>query len=121
MIFVGYTKNHAGDSYHTYNTNTGYVTETRDITWQHHMYYGKPEARYKVIVYPHVALPFEPEDVEAREGAMLNASEPKVESKDNEEEWSTIHTRLGRVVKPPELYMKLFGTNGIDGVLSTIH
>ena len=50
------------------------------------MYYSKPEDRDEVIVYPEVALPFEPEDAEAREGVTLNTHEPKVESKDNEKE-----------------------------------
>ena len=78
MIFIDYAKNHAGDHYCMYNPNPGHVTETRDITWLHHMYYGKPEARDKVVVYSQVALPFEPEDAEARVGVMLNTSEPKV-------------------------------------------
>ena len=121
MIFVSYAKNHAGGCYNMYNPNTGYVTEMRDIIWLHCMYYGKPEARNEVLVYPQVALPFEPEDAEAMEGVMLNASEPKAKSKDNEEEWNTVHTRLGIVVKPPVLYMKEFGTDGIKGVLSSIH
>ena len=42
MVFIGDAKNHAGDCYHMYNLNTGYMTETRDITWLHHMYYCKP-------------------------------------------------------------------------------
>ena len=48
------------------------------------MYYSKQEARDKVVVYPQVILPFELEDAEAREGVKSNASELKVESKDNE-------------------------------------
>ena len=76
MIFIGYAKNHAGNCSCMYNPNTGYVTEMRDIMWLHCMYYSKPEARDYIIVYSQVALPFEPEDVEAREGVMLNASEP---------------------------------------------
>ena len=36
MIFIGYAKNHAGDCYCMYNPTTGYVTETKDITWLHH-------------------------------------------------------------------------------------
>ena len=83
-----------------YNPNTGYVTEMRDITWLHHMYYSKSEARDKVIVYPPVALSFEPVDAEARESVMLNASELKVKSKDDKKEWSTVCIRLGRVTKP---------------------
>ena len=51
MIFNGYAKNHAVDCYHVYNSNTGYVTETRDIVCVHHMYYVKPEARDEVIIY----------------------------------------------------------------------
>ena len=52
---------------------------------------------------------------------MFNASEPKVESKNDEKEWSTVHTRLGRVAKPLGLYMKEYCTDGVEGVLSTIH
>ena len=52
---------------------------------------------------------------------MLNASEPKVKSKDNKKEWSTVRTRSGRVVKPPVLYMKEFGTNDVEGALSITH
>ena len=70
------------------------------------MYYGKPEARDEVIVYPQAALPFKPAGAEAREDVMLNASELKVNSKDNKKEWSTEHTTSGRVVKPLVLYMK---------------
>ena len=83
--------------------------ETRDITWLCCMNYYKPEARNEVIVYLKVALPFEPEDAKAREGVTLNASEPKAESKDAEKGWSTIHTRLGRDVKPQVLFLKEFG------------
>ena len=36
----------------------------------------------------------------------LNASKPKIESKDDKKEWSTVDTRLGMVVKPPLLYIK---------------
>ena len=43
--------------------------------WLHHMYYSKPEAGDKVILYMQV---FELEDAEAREGVTLNAPEPKV-------------------------------------------
>ena len=86
MIFIGCAKNHARDCYFMYNPNTGYVIETRDIFWLHHMYYGKPEARDKAIVYPQAVLLFEPEDRETMEGVKLNASEPKVKSKDNETE-----------------------------------
>ena len=63
-----------------YIPNKVYVTKTRDIMWLYHMYYGKPEARDEVVVYLQVALPFEPEDAEAREGVTLNASEPKAKS-----------------------------------------
>ena len=68
--------------------------------WLHHMYYGKPEAQDEVVVYPQVALPFEHEDAEARDGVMLNASEPNDESIDDQKEWSTVYKRLGRVVTP---------------------
>ena len=55
MIFIGYDKNHARDCYCTYNPSTQCVTETREIMWLHHMYYGKAEAIDNVIVYPQVA------------------------------------------------------------------
>ena len=112
MSFVCYAKNHAGDCYHIYNPNIGYVTKKRDVTWLHHMYYSKPEVRDEVVVYRQVALPFEPEDAEAREGVMLNASQSKAESKNDKKEWSTLCTRSGRVVKPLLLYMKEFSSNG---------
>ena len=51
----------------------------------------------------------------------LNASEPKIKSKDDKEEWSTVHMRLGRVVKPLVLYMKEYGSDGVEGALSSIH
>ena len=77
------------------------------------MFYGKPEARDKVIVYPQVTSPFELEDAEARKGVKLNASEPKIESKDDEKEWGTVHIRLGRVVKPLVLHMKAYGSDKV--------
>ena len=46
--------------------------------------YDKPEAIDEVIVLRQVALPFKPEEAETRKGVMLNASEPKVKSKDDE-------------------------------------
>ena len=79
--------------------------------WLHCMYYGKSEARDKVVVYPQVALTFELEDAEARGDVMMNASEPKIESKNDEKEWSTVHTRSGRVMKPLVLYMKEYGSD----------
>ena len=106
MIFIGYAKNHAGDCYCMCSHIIGYMKETRDIMWLHCMYYSKPEAWDKVIVYPQVALPFKLEDAEAREGVTPNASEPKIESKKDSEEWRTVHTRSGRVVKALVLYMK---------------
>ena len=63
------------------------------------MHYDKPKARDDVIVYLQVALLFEPEYAEAREGVMLNASEPKAKSNDDEKEWSIVHMRSGRVIK----------------------
>ena len=73
----------------------------------HHMYYSKPEARDGATVYLQVTIPFKLEDEETREGVTRNASAPKIESKDDKKEWSTIHTKSGRVVKPPVLYMKV--------------
>ena len=57
------------------------MTKTRDITWLHCIYYGKPEARDEVVVFPQVALPFESDDAEEREHVTLNASEPKANLK----------------------------------------
>ena len=54
MIFIGYAKNHAGGCYSMHHTNTVYLTVTRDITWLHCMYYGKPETNDEVVIYlPH--------------------------------------------------------------------
>ena len=72
-------KNHSRDCYCMHNPNTWYATETRDITWLHHRYYSKPEARDKVVVYLQVALTFELEYAEAMEAASLNVSKPKIE------------------------------------------
>ena len=120
MIFIGYAKNHAGNCYHMYIPTTGYMTEIRDIMWLHCMYYGKPEASDEVVMYPQVALPFKLEDAEAEESVKLNASEPKIESKDNEKEWSTVHTKLSWVVKPLELNMKEYSSDGVKGAISNI-
>ena len=49
---------------------------------------------------------------------MLNASEPKIKSKDDVKEWHTVCMRSGRIVKPPILYMK---KQRVEGVLSIIH
>ena len=103
-----------------YNPTTGYMTETRDITWLHHVYYGKPEAREEVVLYLQIELPFQPEDAEARKGVTLKASEPKIKSKDDEKKWSTVHMRSGKVVKPPVLYMKEYCSDGEEGVLNAI-
>ena len=49
----------------------------------------------------------------------LNASEPKVKSKVDKKEWSTVHLRSGKVVKPLVLYMKECDDDSIVGALST--
>ena len=85
-IFIHYAKNHAGDCYHIYNPITRHMAVMRDVMWLCCVHYGKPEDRDKVVVYPQVVLLFEPEDAEARESVTLNASEPKVKSKDDEQE-----------------------------------
>ena len=85
-IFIGNAKNHTGDCYRMDKPNIRYVTETRDIMWLHCMYYCKPEAKDEFVVYLQLALPFEPDDAEAREGLTLNASEPKTESKGDKKE-----------------------------------
>ena len=51
----------------------------------------------------------------------MNAFETKVKSKDDKKEWSTVHMRSGRVVKPLVPYMKEDGTDQVEGALSTIH
>ena len=51
----------------------------------------------------------------------MNASEPKIEDKNDKREWSTVCTRLGRVVKPLVLYMKEYGADRVEGELSVIH
>ena len=72
-------------------------------------------------MYLLVALPLKLENAEAREGVMLNAFEPKIESKDDKKEWSTVHMRSGRIVKHPVLYMKEYSSGGVEGALSKIH
>ena len=72
-------------------------------------------------MYPEVALPLKLEDEKAREGVLLNASEPKIEFKDYGKEWNTVCTRSGRVVKPLVLYMKEYGSNRVEGAFTTIH
>ena len=81
MIFIGYAKNHAGNCYCIYTPATWNMTETRDITWLHCMYYGKQEASNEVIVYLQVAIPLELEDTKEREDLMMNASESKIKLK----------------------------------------
>ena len=81
MFFIGFAKNYTRDCYPMCNTTTRYITEMRNIMWLHCMYYGKPEARDEVVVYPQVALYFEPEDVEAWEGVTSNTSGPKTNLK----------------------------------------
>ena len=98
MIFLSYAKNNVGHCYCMYKFITGYVTEATKIMWLYPMHYGKPEISNKVVVYTHVALLLEVE--EAREGVVLNASEPKTESNDKENEWNTLCVRLDRAVKP---------------------
>ena len=82
MIFIHYAKNYARDFYCMYNCTAVYMTETVDITGLLCIFYGKPEAREKVIVDCKY-LPFELKDAEAKEGVTLNAAEPKVESKND--------------------------------------
>ena len=50
--FLNYAKRHAGHCFLMYNPTNGCMIETRDITWLHCIYYGNPEARDKVVVYP---------------------------------------------------------------------
>ena len=52
---------------------------------------------------------------------MLNTSEPKVTSEDDKKEWSTVHTRLGSVVKPQVQYINKYDSDGGEGALSAIH
>ena len=52
---------------------------------------------------------------------MFNASEPKVKSKDDKKELSTVCMRSSRNLKPLVLYMKEYNSDEVEGVLSTIH
>ena len=58
------------------------------------MYYSKQEDRYKVVLFLQVALPFKLEVAEARV-VMLNASEPKIECKNDKIATNTVCTRSG--------------------------
>ena len=44
-----------------------------------------------------------------------------MESKDKENEWNTVHTRSGRIMKPPILYMNEHNSEEVEGMSSTIH
>ena len=79
------------------------------------------EDRDVVLVCLKVLLPFKLEDIEAREGVTLNASVPKIESKVDKIEWNILHKRSGKVVRPPVLYMKEYGSDIEEGALSTVH
>ena len=86
------------------------------------MYYYKPEASDELVVYPQVTLPLELEDAEAREGVIMNASESNIKSKEGEEyKWAAVCTKSVRVVKPLVLYMNEYGSDGVEGALSTRH
>jgi hypothetical protein len=39
MVFVGYPKDHASDSYRMWNPKTGKCNEVRDVIWLYCMYY----------------------------------------------------------------------------------
>ena len=41
-MFVGYAKNHPGDTYRMFNPTTGGILESRDVLWLRRMYYEKP-------------------------------------------------------------------------------
>ena len=60
----------------------------------------KAEARDEVILYLLVALPFKLKDADAREGVIWNASESKIDTKNDRKKWSIMHTRSGKVVNP---------------------
>jgi hypothetical protein len=41
-MFVGYAKNHPGDTFRMYNPATGGIHKTHDVLWFRRMYYEKP-------------------------------------------------------------------------------
>jgi hypothetical protein len=41
-MFVGYSKNHPGDTYRMYDPSTGGIHDSRDVIWLRRMYYQKP-------------------------------------------------------------------------------
>jgi hypothetical protein len=41
-MFVGYSKNHPGDTYRMYDPATGGIHDVRDVIWLHRMYYQVP-------------------------------------------------------------------------------
>jgi hypothetical protein len=41
-MFVGYSKNHPGDTYCMFNPSTGGIHDTRDVIWLRRMFYQKP-------------------------------------------------------------------------------
>ena len=52
---------------------------------------------------------------------MLNASELKIKSKDDEKEWNPVQMRSCRVVKPLVLNIKEYSSARVEGELSRIH
>jgi hypothetical protein len=48
-MFVGYALDHAGDVYHMWNPKTGWVHETRNVIWLHHLYFKRPVEQYGIM------------------------------------------------------------------------
>lgn len=72
MVFVGYPKDHASDSYRMWNPATGKCNEVRDVIWLHRMYY-QDKISAETAMLPEIRV--EMEELTAAEEAVL-ASKP---------------------------------------------
>ena len=55
-MFVGYTKQHAGDCYRMLNLNTFGIHESRDIIWLHRMYFAPSQPALEHAIAPAVVF-----------------------------------------------------------------
>jgi len=115
---VGYSLDHAGDTYCMWNPKTKGLHNTRDVVWLKRMYYTKQPPTYDVVIEP-----VEPRENEVGEGTGDDAQPSTIE---NEQENTMVVpnentvqssnesvnegsnernniplTRSGRVIKPP--------------------
>jgi hypothetical protein len=72
MVFVGYPKDHALDSYRMWNPATGKCNEVRDVIWLHRMYY-QDKINAETAMLPEIRV--EMDELTAAEEAVL-ASKP---------------------------------------------